>query len=239
LNGAAIGSCFFGQSSFATYALANEENVVPVGNDVDLAVAAPLGCGFQTGAGAVLNVLRPQAGSPFGVFAAGSVGLAALLAAKASGAYPLVVVDPAASRREMAEALGATLVVDPTDGADVVAAIRDHTGGGVESAFDSSGVPGVVDQAVASLASGGTLATVAHSGPVQLDIRELIVHGKSIRGVVEGDSLPESFIPSLLELHRSGRFPIEKLIVRYPFDEIGEALRDSEAHAVVKPVLVF
>jgi aryl-alcohol dehydrogenase len=238
-GGAVVGGSFFGQSSFATHALANEENVVAVGPETDLAVAAPLGCGFQTGAGAVINVLEPRPGTPFGVFGAGSVGLAALLAGLASGAHPLVAVDPSPARREVALTLGADHALDPAAEPDLSATIRDLTRGGLAAALDSSGVPAVVNQAVAALGVKGVLATVAHSGTVPLEIRELIVGGKSIRGVVEGDSSPETFIPMLISLQQAGRLPLERLITTYPFDEIERAFREAKDHVAVTPVLLF
>ena len=63
------------QSAFATYAIATEQNVVVVDKNVDLTMLAPLGCGFQTGAGAILNTLRPEVGSSLAIMGAGNVGL--------------------------------------------------------------------------------------------------------------------------------------------------------------------
>jgi aryl-alcohol dehydrogenase len=113
-NGTRLFGSYFGQSSFAQYALAAEDNVVVVDPSVDLTVAAPLGCGFQTGAGAVLRVLTPEPNSRLVVFGAGGVGLAAVMAAKAVGVESVVVVDPVASRRDKAVELGATQTVHPT-----------------------------------------------------------------------------------------------------------------------------
>ncbi|PRC50836.1 NAD(P)-dependent alcohol dehydrogenase, partial [Mycobacterium sp. ITM-2017-0098] len=90
---------FFGQSSLAGYALTTADNTVVVDPDVDPVLAAPLGCGFQTGAGAVLNLLRPRPGSAFVVFGAGAVGLAGLLAALAADVETVIVVEPSPQRR--------------------------------------------------------------------------------------------------------------------------------------------
>src|SRR5580693_4370229 len=84
-DGHRIGGSFFSQSSFATRALATERNVVKIPSDVPVELMGPLGCGIQTGAGAVMNALRPKAGESIAIFGAGSVGMAAALAARVVG----------------------------------------------------------------------------------------------------------------------------------------------------------
>lgn len=230
---------FFGQSSFASHALAYESNVVRVPDDVDLATAAPLGCGIQTGAGAVLNVLRPTAGSSFAVFGAGGVGLAALMAAVHLECATVVAVDPVQSRRTVARELGATHVVDPMAG-DAVAAVQEITGGGVNFALDTTGIPAVINGAARALGRLGVLALVG-TGPadITMDIKDLIRGGKSLRGVMEGDADPQQFLPELVDLVRSGRLPVDKLVRTYPFSAINEAVQDTRSGATIKPVLTF
>ena len=82
-KGKAINGFFFGQSSFGAWSLTSENNLVRVAKDIPLEILGPLGCGLQTGAGTVLNVLKPRAGESIAVFGVGPVGLAALMAAKA------------------------------------------------------------------------------------------------------------------------------------------------------------
>ena len=234
-----VHGCFFGQSSFASHALAYESNAVKVDAAVDLTVAAPLGCGIQTGAGAVLNVLAPAAGTSFAVFGAGGVGLAALLAAVHLELAPVIAVDPVASRREIALELGATHALDPADG-DVVEAISDLTGGGVQYAFDTTGIAPVIAQAARALGRLGTLALVGTGvSDVTLDIKDLIRGGKSVRGVMEGDADPQRFLPALVELVAQGRLPIDRLIRTYPFAAINDAVADARSGATIKPVLTF
>ena len=83
-NGEDVNAMFFGQSSFATHAIVRQENCVKVASDAPLELLGPLGCGVQTGAGSVLNALQPKPGSSIAIFGAGSVGLSAVMAAKAS-----------------------------------------------------------------------------------------------------------------------------------------------------------
>ncbi|RAS60655.1 aryl-alcohol dehydrogenase [Lentzea atacamensis] len=228
---------FFGQSSFAGYALAHQDNVVVVDPGVDLAVAAPFGCGFQTGAGAVLNVLRPDESSTVVVYGTGSVGLAGLLAAHGSGART-IAVNPSAPRRELALRLGATHALDPT-GIDVAAAIADLTGGGSTHALDTTGVPAVIASAVKALAPTGT-AVVVGLGLAELtvDVLDLLYGGKTLRGCVEGDAVPQTFIPHLLDLYAAGRLPVDQLITTFPLAQINEAVAAQQAGEVVKAVLM-
>ncbi|TMR98438.1 NAD(P)-dependent alcohol dehydrogenase [Nonomuraea basaltis] len=237
--GAPVMGSFFGQSSFATHAVTTPDNTVVVPRDVDLTTSAPLGCGVQTGAGAVLNVLRPGADARFVVYGAGGVGLAALMAAKAAGASRIVAVDPVESRRALAVELGATAVIDPA-GDDVVAAVRDHTGGGATHALDTTAVPAVIGQGVQALDAGGVLILVGIGIPeVTIDAQDLIAGGKTVRGSIEGDAVPADFLPRLLRMRANGSLPVEKLITTYPFEEIGQAIADTRAGVAVKPVLVF
>ncbi len=118
-----INGHFFAQSSFATHAIARRANAVRIAADVPLALMGPLGCGIQTGAGAVLNNLRPGAGSSLAVFGCGAVGLAALMAARVAGCTGVVAIDPNPARRELALELGATRAIDPR-AADPVALLQ-------------------------------------------------------------------------------------------------------------------
>lgn len=241
MNNAAgpVHGSFFGQSSFATYALAYERNAVKIADDVDLVTTAPLGCGVQTGAGAVLNVLKPSPGSSFAVFGAGGVGLSALLAALHLELDPLIVVDPVASRRELALSLGATHALDPAD-EDPNLAITTITGGGVRSAFDTTGNAAVIAGAVHALAPLGTLALVGTGvTDATIDIKDIIRGGKTLRGVIEGDADPQRFLPVLVDLVRAGRLPIERLITTYDFAQVNQAIAATRSGVAIKPVLTF
>jgi aryl-alcohol dehydrogenase len=231
---------FFGQSSFATHALATERNVVAVDDDVPLELLGPLGCGVQTGAGAVINTLDPQAGSSIAVFGAGSVGLSAVLGADVKGCTDVVSVDLKENRLEKADELGATATVNPGDVDDVVEAVREATGGGVDYAVESTGVADVAEQAVETLTQRGTLAVVgapALGTRASYDVNDLILNGRSITGVVEGDSNPKEFIPDLIELYRQGKFPFDEFVTYYDFEEIERAVADSESGDAIKPIL--
>ena len=237
----AIHGRFFWQSSFATHALAAERNTVKVRPDVPLALLGPLGCGVQTGAGAVLNTLRPSVGSSLAVFGAGSVGLSAIMAAAVAGCTTIVAVDVQPARLALARALGATHTLDATAG-PASEAIRAVLPGGLDYALDTTAVPAVIGQAVEALSKVGVCGLIGGAPPgseLQLPYRSLFPGGRALRGIIQGDSIPDLFIPALIELYTQGRFPFDRLITYYPFAQINEAAAAAERGEVVKPVLRF
>jgi aryl-alcohol dehydrogenase len=229
---------FFGQSSFATYALARQRNTIPIGDQIDAAVAAPLGCSVQTGVGAVLNALRPIVGDSIAIFGAGAVGLSAVMGARIAGCRKIIAVDPVPERRSLATDLGATETLDPTD-SDVVEAVAELTGGGLSHALDTTAIPAVLTDAVKSLRSCGQLGIVGLGAPVaELPVGLIMGKGLSIRGIVEGDSVPRTFIPELVDLYLRGDLPLEKLITPYAFGDFDSAWQAARSGSVVKPVLM-
>lgn len=237
-NGNVVHGHFFAQSSFGTYAIARERNTVKVSKEAPLWLLGPLGCGVQTGAGAVINSLAPKAGSTIAVFGAGTVGLSAVMAARLCGCATIVAIDPVAARRELAMELGATHAIDPK-AEDPVKAIQALTQGGVKYSLECTGLPAVVRQAVESLTLTGVCGVmgVSRLGTVmELDMNS-ILFGRGVRGIIEGDSVPQEFIPRLIDLHMQGRFPFDKLITAYDFKQIQRAVEESERGKVVKAVL--
>lgn len=235
---------FFGQSSFAEMAIADERSVIPLPPDTsddELITLAPLGCGFQTGAGAVLNVLRPRPGASLVVAGAGAVGLAAVMAAASTAAERIIVVDRVPSRLDLARSLGATETVHAT-GQDLRQDLLDRTGGaGVDLAIETTGNVAVLEGLIGALAVRGTCAVIGapHAGSTAAFDVNALLPGRRIVGVTLGDSEPESFVPHLIALHRAGRFPLDRLIRRYPFADIETAARDAASGETIKPVLVF
>ena len=230
---------FFGQSSFADYALAQVRNVVPVRRDAPLEILGPLGCGVQTGAGAVMNVLKPWPNSSLAVFGAGAVGLSAVMAAKIQGCARIVAVDPVRSRLDMALELGATEVIEVQAGCDTAAVLA--AGGPLDFSVDTSGVPASIQQAVAGLTRQGVCALVSSGKPgatVSFPLSQL-TGGRRVLSIVEGDSHPQTYIPELLDLYMDGKLPFDRMIRFYSIKEINQAAADSLSGATVKPVIRF
>lgn len=233
-----IHGSFFCQSSFADFALANERNVVKVRDDVPLEVLAPMGCGVMTGAGAVMNSFQIKPGTSIAIFGVGSVGMSAVLAAVVCGCTTIIGVDTNPDRLKVAEELGATHTINP-DKTDPVEAIRDITGGGAEFSLECVGNPKVFRQAVdvlPRLGICGLTGVVPPGTEVSLDM-DLIMNGRTVRGILGGDAIAELFIPKLIELYSQGKFPFDRMITFYPFDDINQAVEDMEQGRVIKPVL--
>jgi aryl-alcohol dehydrogenase len=232
---------FFGQSSLARHAIIDERSLVKVPEHAPLQLLAPLGCGIQTGAGAVLNVLRPEPGCTLAVFGIGAVGCAAIMAAALSGAAQIVAVDVVAARLELARELGATDTIDASQEDPVTALLALSGGPGVDYAIEASGNVAVLSQAMRVLAPRGTCAILGTYGPgvtVPLEA-DYMLDGRRVIGVSEGDSDPATFIPALVRLHELGKLPLEKLIRHYPFEQIEQAAADARAGKTIKPVLLF
>ena len=232
---------FFAQSSFATRVLADERGVCRVDPSADLSLLAPLGCGIQTGAGTVLNVLRPEPGSTLAVFGVGAVGLAAVMAATMTGATRIIAVDLVDSRLELARDLGATDTVN-SGSTDLDEALRELTGGqGVTHAVDATGHTGVLASALRALAPNGTLGLVgapAAGTTIDVDVN-YVLNGRRIVGITEGDSNPQVFLPALVDLVQQGRMPLRRLVTPYAFADINDAVEAARSGAVLKPVLGF
>ncbi|VVQ15519.1 NAD(P)-dependent alcohol dehydrogenase [Pseudomonas fluorescens] len=241
-EGGSVRGMFFGQSSFGSYAIAREINAVNVDKDLPLELLGPLGCGIQTGAGAVINSLGLQAGQSFVVFGGGAVGLSAVMAANALGVSPLIVVEPNPSRRELAKELGATHAFDPFNTEDLVAAIRTVVPNGVNHALDTTGLPNVIANAIDCIMSGGMLGLLGMANPeaaVPATLLDLLSKNVTLKPITEGDANPQVFIPQMLALYREGKFPFEKLIVTFPFESINAAMEAAETGKAIKPVLIL
>jgi len=229
---------FFGQSSFATYALASASNVVKVPGDLPLDLLAPLGCGFQTGAGAVLNSLQVRAGSSIAVFGAGAVGSAAIMAARIVGAAPIIAVDINPKRLALARELGATHAINSRE-ADTAARIMEIIGTGVDHVLEITARPEMLKLAVDVLAPLGIAALIggAPAGAQAAIDMNTLLNGRIVRGIIQGDAVPQLFIPTLIEMYRKGDFPFDRLVRFYDFNEINQAVEDTRRGETVKAVL--
>jgi aryl-alcohol dehydrogenase len=222
---------FFGQSSFSSYILATERNIVKVSKKLLLKTLAPLGCGIQTGAGTVMNTLHVQRGASIAIFGTGAVGLAAVMAARIVGANPIIGVDITASRLKLALELGATHVINSRR-AGVASGINKIIAGGVDYVLEITGNPRMLQLAIEVLKKRGTAAFFTGDG-----VPDFVPKGKKAVAVIEGDSVPQLFIPKLIKLYQSGKFPFNRLVKFYDFKDINRAMKDSRNGKTIKPVL--
>ena len=231
----------FNQGSFGTATLIPAHLAVKVAEDLPFELIAPLGCGVMTGAGAVINELKPAVGSSIAVFGAGGVGLGAIAAAALVGCSTIIAIDVRRSRLELAMQMGATHVVDAS-AQDAVEAVRAVSGGGAQFSVEASGAQVCGPRAVACLARLGSAALVGAPGrgaELGLDWTDVLANGKGVRGVIMGWSNPMSFIPYMIEHWQAGRFPFDKMITVFDFADFTDAVEAMESGEVVKPVIRF
>ncbi len=232
---------FFGQSSFATYSMATTRNLVKLESDKGLEYFGSLGCGFQTGAGAVINSLNVRMGEDVAVFGVGSVGLCGLMAANLVGAGKIIAVDVVPEKLKLAKELGATHTVNPKETPNVTQAIRDIAGPmGIQHIFDTTGIPSLIRQGVEALTHMGRCATVG-MGPLDREITfnlmDIMTKGKQFAGVIQGNSVGQVFLPQLVGQYLKGKFPIDRLVTFYEFEQINKAIEDLHHGKVIKGVL--
>jgi aryl-alcohol dehydrogenase len=221
---------FFGQSSFATHSLATERNLVKVSKDLPLELLSPLGCGLQTGAGTVMNSLKVSAGEGIAIFGTGAVGLAAVMAARLVGANPIIGVDIKPKRLKLGLRLGATHAIDNRR-QDIASRIADITGSGVDYVVETTGSPKMHQLAIEVLNPHGIVAILTGESGRNLP------GGRKTIGIIEGDAVPQRFIPKLIKLYQAGKFPFDRLVKFYDFSDINKAIAHAKHGDTIKPVL--
>ncbi|KAK4621648.1 Aryl-alcohol dehydrogenase [Fulvia fulva] len=242
---------FFGQSSMSRLAIVRESCAVklpPTTTKDDLTLFASLGCGHQTGAGAILNVARPPPGSRIVVFGAGAVGLSAIMAAKLSTPELLVLVDNSQTKldmiaKEIVQDVAIVNCASLWNEGELATFIKDLTpdGRGVDFVVECTGNEAVNVEAHECLDKLGTLVNVGSSAGAKAgyEIGKQLVKGVTVRGTHQGDSVPRVMVPRMVEMWRAGRFPFDRLLTRYGFEDLDKALRDLGEGKIVKPVLVL
>lgn len=230
---------FFQQSSFASFTIAMARNTIRVPAEAPLDILAAFPCGVNTGAGAVMHVLKPNPGDSYVAFGTGTVGFAGLLAAKLAGCHPIIAVDVFDERLALARSLGATHTVNARE-PQLVDTVRRLAGGrGARVCLEAAGAPEALRAAVEVLAPRGTACLVGSAGAgveVPLEMR-LLQQGRIVRGCVQGDSDVQTFLPQLIALYLAGQLPIDRLVQYYPHAAINEAVADMLAGTTIKAVL--
>ncbi len=216
-----------GCAAFAEYATVSRRSVVPIDPALPWEQAALFGCAVLTGAGAVFNTARIEAGARTAVVGLGGVGFSSLLAAVAAGARDVVAVDMLPAKLELAKQLGATHVFDARD-PDVVAKVKAATGGGVDYAFEMAGVVPALELAYRITRRGGTTVTAGLPNPAAnwpLQAVSLIAEERTLKGSYIGSCVPSRDVPRFVAMFRGGRLPVDRLLSeRIRLDDINPAL---------------
>lgn len=231
---------FFGQSSFSTHSIVSPESLTKVDKSIDLRLLGPLGCGFMTGSGTVLNALQPEPGSTMAVFGTGAVGLAAMMAAKISGCTKVIAIDIHDNRLEIAKDLGATHTINSKE-TDLNKAIFDLTDGkGVDYGIDTTGVNEVVRSSIEVLAVEGKVAPVGAAKNMEINTSsDFSMQNRDLVGARMGKAIPQKSINQMIEFYKNGDFSFDKLMKFYKFKEINEAADASHSGEVIKPIIVI
>jgi Zn-dependent alcohol dehydrogenase len=228
-------------STFADRAIVPARSCIPIPTDVPFEVAGLVGCAVTTGIGAVWNTAGVRPGDRVAVIGCGGVGLSAVLGAAAAGAEPIVAVDLAESKRTTALALGATSVVPWQGDADATAeAVRKASGGGVDVAVEATGRPEAGRAAFLSTRARGAAVLIGiprADAEISLPALSIPRLERRVLGSIYGSSRPERDFPRILDLYRSGRLPLDRLVShRLPLERVGDAfdlMRTGEAVRVV------
>ncbi|GGA66494.1 alcohol dehydrogenase [Pseudoclavibacter endophyticus] len=240
LAGAPVRAGFFGQSSFAEYALVSATSVLRVDPALNLAHLAALPCGASTGAGAVLNTLRPSPDATLAVIGVGTVGMAAIMAARMTGVRTVIAVDRHVERLELATSLGATHAVESRTGVDLTGALLDLAPRGITHAFDTTGVPALISAAANALDTGGVCGFVAGTGAtLALELGPMLAKGARLQGIMGGDATATLFLETLVSAYERGVLPVDRLVTEYPLHRIDRAFADMRSGATIKPVVVM
>lgn len=246
LDGTKVNGKFFGQSSFAKTAVVNGASVVNVESlDIpfaDLLKFGPLGCGYLTGAGAVINAGEAKEGESCVIYGLGGVGFSALMAAKISGCNPIIAVDILDSKLEIAKEFGATHTIKAGTDQEVHDKILEITGKGASLSIECIGGAKFVENAINNASNLGKIVFVGLASfdeTITIPTFPFLSSGKKLIGCMEGSALPSEFIPKMIQWYREGRYPIDKLEKFYKIEDYQTAIEEFKGGKVVKPVLLF
>ncbi|PQE33736.1 hypothetical protein CJF32_00009973 [Rutstroemia sp. NJR-2017a WRK4] len=241
-----IGGYYFGQSSFASWSNVLESSAINISHlitkDEDFSILAPLGCGFQTGAGSITNLGGVTAEDEVVITGLGGVGLSGLMAAKRLNCKTIIAVDRVPSRLELAKSLGATHLINTLESDYKTEVLRITEGSGPTVAMDTTGVISLMQDSIEVLSRLGTMVLVGVPPPgaeLSFEYFSFLSTGKKIVAGLEGDAVPWTFIPEMIKWYRDGEFPIDRLVKTYPAYDFGKAIADMNSGETVKPVLIW
>ena len=231
-----------GVSGFAEFAVASIDSLVKIDPEIPFEIAALFGCAVMTGVGAVVNTAQLKFGESVLVVGLGGVGLSAILGAKAAGASRIIAADLIPSKREAALSMGAHYAIDSSD-PNALQELKDLTGGGVDVAVEFAGAIPALDFAFQAAKRGGTAVTAALPHPdarLQLSPVMLVGQEKTLKGSYLGSCVPARDIPAYIELFKSGRLEVDKLIShKLKLEEINEGFERLAMGEAIRQIIIF
>jgi alcohol dehydrogenase len=228
-----------GVSAFATHAVVDQRSAVKISADVPAEIAALFGCAVLTGVGAVVNAAKVRPGESVCVYGLGGVSLSAVLGAIASGANPVVAIDPMPEKRALAVELGALAALPPDAAPE---ALRDHLPSGADVVIETVGRASVLAAAYQAVKRGGRCVTVGLPAPrelLEIPAVSLVADAKTLMGSYMGSAIPSRDIPRYVALWRAGRLPVERLLSSInPLSEINALLDALAEGRAIRQIVV-
>ncbi len=231
-----------GCAAFSEYTVASRRSMVKIDRSLPFDEAALFGCAVMTGAGAVLNTAKCEAGARIAVVGLGGVGFSSLLAARSIGARDLVAIDMLESKLQLARDLGATASFR-ADQDDVVEQVKAVTNGGVDYAFEMAGSIPALELAYRITRRGGTTVTAGLPNPSKnwpLQAVSLIAEERTVKGSYVGSCVPSRDIPRFIAMYQQGHLPVKSLLSeRLPLGEINEGFDRLARGESIRQVLMM
>ncbi|TIC80648.1 alcohol dehydrogenase [Nocardioides sp. GY 10113] len=227
-----------GVSAFASHAVVDRSSAVVVDRDVPLGTAALFGCAMLTGYGAVTRTAGVAPGESVAVFGLGGVGLAAVMGAAATGAWPVVAVDPVPEKQKLALEVGASHACAPEQ---LDALLEEIAPERFDWAFEAVGSARVFEAAYAVTGRGGGTVSMGLPHPsatLQLPALSIVAENRRVLGSYMGSARPAVDIPAMIGLWRAGRLPVDRLISdELPLRDVNRAMDELATGRAVRQVL--
>jgi S-(hydroxymethyl)glutathione dehydrogenase/alcohol dehydrogenase len=227
-------------TTFNEYAIVSENRVVKSPTGLPLDIAVLFGCALLTGAGLVMNEVKPSHNASVAVFGLGGIGLSALMATQLYEPSLVIAIDISEEKLALARELGATHTINPSN-EDHLRTLTNLSPRGFDYCIEASGQAKVIEQAFQAVNRNGGLCVFAShpkdGSRISIDPYEMIC-GKQLRGSWGGASNPDRDIPRLAKLYLEGKLPLERLITkRYSLDQINQAINDLENRNTGRPLI--
>lgn len=229
----------FMQGSFAEYVIMHKTSAVKLDDDMDVRMSGPIGCGIITGAGCVLDYIKPTYHDAIAVAGIGTIGLAVIMAAKLANCGTIVGFGRSDEKLKLAKELGATHVINSTKTDDVATEIARVTGRKMKYFIDTTGKNDIFNNGLKALDNNGEAIMLAGVHEISIPGGALLQGTKKATALYVGGANPHKFLPMIVERYKEGRFPMDRLITYYKFEELEQAMADVQAGKTIKAILTM
>ena len=234
---------YMGTSTFAEKTVLPEIAVARIRDDAPFDKVCLFGCAVSTGIGAVLYTAKVEPGSRVAVFGLGGVGLSVIQGAVLSGAEQIIAIDTNPAKFALARQFGATHTLNPKETPNLVEAVLETSGGGVDYSFECIGNVEVMHQAlqVAHRGWGESIIIGVAGAGEEIHARPfLLVTGRSWRGSAFGGVKGRTQVPKFVDQYMSGRIKLDEYVTQtLPLEEINSAFDKLHAGEVIRSVIVY